>query len=121
MRILVVDDDLDLMNGYADLLEQAGHTTVRCGSFPDARAAMKTNPFDVIVTDVRLGDRNGLGLLLDAAELRPDVQKVVMSGFDDPVLRRDAEELGAVFLLKPVAPEALFQAVRPRQPGRHSA
>jgi DNA-binding NtrC family response regulator len=111
MRILVVEDDLDLMNGYADVLEQAGHTTVRCGSFPDARAAMKTNPFDAIVTDIRLGDRNGLGLLVDAETVRPGVQKIVMSGYDDPVLRRDAEEMGAAYLLKPVHPDTLVETI----------
>ena len=112
MRILIVEDDVDLMNGYAEVFEHEGHSTIRCGSFDDARAAMRTNPFDVIVTDVRLGDRNGLGLLIDAEALRPGVQKIVMSGFDDPVLRRDAAELGATYLLKPVNPDALIETVR---------
>jgi DNA-binding NtrC family response regulator len=111
MRIVIVEDDLDLMNGYAEVLEHAGHTTIRCGSFDEARAAMRTNPFDAIVTDVRLGDRNGLGLLIDAEAVRPGARKIVMSGFDDPVLRKDANQLGAVYLLKPVDPAALVSAV----------
>lgn len=111
MRIVIVEDDIDLMNGYAEVLEHAGHCTMRFDNFDDARAAMRTNPFDAIVTDVRLGDRNGLGLLIDADALQPGARKVVMSGYDDTVLRRDAEDLGAVYLLKPVAPAALVSAV----------
>jgi len=117
MRILIVEDDVDLMNGYAEVFEQEGHSTIRCSSFDDARAAMKTNPFDVIVTDVRLGDRNGIGLLIEAEALHPGVQKIVMSGFDDPVLRRDAGELGATYLLKPINPDTLLETVRRRNGG----
>ena len=63
------------------------------------------------MTDVRLGDRNGLGLLIDAEAMRPGARKIVMSGFDDPVLRKDAEQLGAIYLLKPFDPAALVSAV----------
>jgi DNA-binding NtrC family response regulator len=112
MRILVVEDDIDLLNGYSEVFENAGHSTVRCGSFEEGRAALKANVFDAIVTDVRLGGRNGLGLLVDAEAIDPRVQKIVISGYDDPVLQRDAEALGATYLLKPLDPDTLVSALR---------
>jgi DNA-binding NtrC family response regulator len=115
MRILIVDDDVDLMNGLADLLTRDGHNTVGCSSFAEAREALKTHTFDVIVTDVRLGESNGLGLLVDAESFQPGLQKIVMSGYPDHVLRRDAEALGAVYLVKPIDPETLLNAVRARE------
>jgi len=118
MRILIVDDDIDLMSGYKEVLRDAGHDVVGCSSFPEARGALKAGAFDAIVTDVRLGDSNGLGLLLDAEAFQPGIHKVVMSGYPDRVLSRDAESLGAVYLEKPVDPDTLLNAVQPIQTGR---
>jgi two-component system, NtrC family, response regulator HydG len=112
MRILIVDDDVDLMSGYKDVLRQAGHDVVGCSSFLEARGALKAGAFDAIVTDVRLGDSNGLGLVFDAEAFQPGIHKLVMSGYPDRVLRRDAEALGAVYLEKPVDPENLLNALR---------
>jgi FixJ family two-component response regulator len=41
--------------------------------------------------------------------MRPTMTLVAMTGFDDPVLRIDAQKAGATFLLKPVQPAALQQ------------
>jgi DNA-binding NtrC family response regulator len=112
MRILIVDDDIDLMCGYKEVLVIAGHDVVGCSSFPEARGALKAGVFDAIVTDVRLGESNGLGLLFDAEAFQPGIHKVVMSGYPDRVLRRDAEALGAAYLEKPVAPDTLLSAIR---------
>ena len=112
MRILIVDDDIDLMSGYKEVLRQAGHDVVGCSSFPEARGALKAGVFDAIVTDVRLGDSNGLGLLFDAEALQPGLHKVVMSGYPDSVLRRDAEALGAIYLQKPIDPDILVNTVQ---------
>jgi FixJ family two-component response regulator len=64
---------------------------------------------DALLVDVRLGSFNGLQLLYLARDLRPTMTLVAMTGFDDPVLRADAEKAGAGFLLKPVRREALQQ------------
>jgi two-component system, NtrC family, response regulator HydG len=112
MRVLIVDDDVDLMSGYIDVLREAGHHVIGCSSFQEARGALKAGTFDAIVTDVRLGESNGLGLLFDADAFQPGLHKVVMSGYPDRVLRRDAEALGAVYLEKPFEPEALLNAIQ---------
>ena len=50
-----------------------------------------------MVADVRLGDFNGIQLGILAKNAWPDVRIVIMSGWDDPVLRHEAEQLGASY------------------------
>ena len=56
------------------------------------------------------GRFNGLHLGILARQARPDVRLVFISGWDDPVLRRDAAELGALYLQKPIRAAELLAA-----------
>jgi DNA-binding NtrC family response regulator len=111
--ILIVDDDLSLLDALERALKQAGRLkVVALASFADARRALHTEKFDVLITDVRLGAFNGLQLAVLAADQNPDIQLIVFSGFDDPVLRTEAERLGAVYLVKPVTSRQLLDLIR---------
>jgi two-component system response regulator YesN len=114
-RILIVDDDLSLLDALERALKQTGELEVAAlANFADARRALHTNSFDVLITDVRLGAFNGLQLAVLGADLNPGIQLIVFSGFDDPVLRTEAERLGAVYLLKPVTSRQLLDLIRSR-------
>lgn len=111
-RILVVDDDAPLLDAIERAFTEAGEQISVRASFEDARQLLKRQSFDVLITDVRLGAFNGLQLAVLARDLNPNIQLIVFSGFDDPVLRHDAEELGAVYLVKPVTSSSLIQMIR---------
>jgi two-component system response regulator YesN len=103
-----VDDDLNLLEAMQRSLKDVVQTVVACETFEKARQVLKDQSFDGLVTDVRLGAFNGLQLAVMARDMYPDMRLIVFSGFDDPVLRADAEQIGAVYLVKPVAsPELL--------------
>jgi DNA-binding NtrC family response regulator len=113
--ILIVDDDLSLLDALESALKQAGHQeVVALGGFADARRVLHTDRFDVLITDVRLGAFNGLQLAVLARDQNPGIQLIVFSGFDDPVLRQEAERLGAVYLVKPVTSRQLLELIRNR-------
>ena len=113
--ILIVDDDLSLLDALESALKQAGQReVVALGAFADARRALHTDRFDVLITDVRLGAFNGLQLAVLARDQNPEIQLIVFSGFDDPVLRQEAERLGAVYLVKPVTSRQLLELIRNR-------
>jgi DNA-binding NtrC family response regulator len=115
--ILIVDDDVGLLDAMARAFSEAGEDVTACGSFEEARLALRQRSFDALITDVRLGAFNGLQLAVMARDLHPDIQLIVFSGFDDPVLRNDAEQVGAVYLVKPVAASYLRQLLsQPKQP-----
>jgi DNA-binding NtrC family response regulator len=113
-RILVVDDDPPLLDAIERAFTEAGELVWVRGSFEQAKALLKQQSFDVLLTDVRLGAFNGLQLAVLARDLNPHIQLIVFSGFDDPVLRGDAERLGAVYLTKPVTSTRLIELIRER-------
>ncbi len=111
--ILIVDDDLSLLDALERALKQTGQLKVSAlANFADARRALHSEKFDVLITDVRLGAFNGLQLAVLAADQNPGIQLIVFSGFDDPVLRQEAERLGAVYLVKPVTSRQLLDLIR---------
>jgi two-component system response regulator YesN len=113
--VLLVDDDLLLLDALERSFKSAEELqVVASGSFPEARRTLRTSQFDVLITDVRLGEFNGLQLAHLAREKNPQVQIIVFSGFDDPVLRQEAERLGAVYLVKPVTSSYLVELIRTR-------
>jgi DNA-binding NtrC family response regulator len=102
LKLLIVDDDVSLLDAMQRALRDSMRTVVACDSFEKARQLLKDQPFDALITDVRLGAFNGLQLAVMARDMYPDMRLIVFSGFDDPVLRADAEQIGAAYLVKPV-------------------
>ena len=117
-RALVVDDDPAVLQLMSRWLDEAGFC-VQCETkFSRALHQVQHNPPDVLVTDVRLEGNNGLQLAIWLRERAPKAIAVVISGWDDPVLRRDANNCGAVYLVKPLSAPALLAAIglAPNQP-----
>src|ERR687898_761451 len=98
MRVLLVDDDAAYLSACATIQSMDGHHVVTCPDFNEGRRQLADGHFDALITDVRLGPYNGLHLITLAA---PSMVKIALSAFLDPVIRRDAEQAGARFLVKP--------------------
>jgi CheY-like chemotaxis protein len=109
--ILVVEDDRDLLRMWVGVLGGAGYRVTGAASFEEGRRALRTSTPDVLVTDIRLGAYNGLQLIIRARADNPRLRAIVLTGFPDPVVRREAERLHAVHLEKPVDPERLLDLV----------
>ena len=99
--VMIVDDDAVVLDVLERLLLRWGYRTAAFLRFEDARAALEKAVPDALVVDVRLGEHNGLQLVHVARQSHPQMVIVVVSGFDDPVLRREALLVGAPYLLKP--------------------
>ena len=110
-QVLVVDDDPALLKLVSVWLTGGGFTVVACDSFEDARRELALHPPDVLLTDLRLGAFNGLQLVILAAEQKPQPLTVVMSAYDDPTLRDEAERCGARYLLKPFSSQAVLSSI----------
>ena len=108
-RILVVDDDLSLLEALERGLEDGGLDVVGHTTFEGARNALRADYFDALLTDVRLGAFNGIQLAVVARDTYPHMKILVFSGFDDPVLRSEAEHIGAIYLVKPVTAADLIR------------
>jgi DNA-binding NtrC family response regulator len=110
-RILIVDDDRQVLRYLTELLQEEGYDTLACDRFKDARALLATTRPDLLLTDIRLGAYNGLQLGFYARDHHPGLPVIVLTGYEDPTLRDEANRSGAQFLVKPVARLALLAAV----------
>jgi DNA-binding NtrC family response regulator len=111
-KILIVDDDPSLLEALERSFLEAGQDVRASNNFEEARRVLQTTRFDALITDVRLGAFNGLQLAVIGRDTYPDIRLIVFSGFDDPVLRTEAEHVGATYMVKPVTGAQLLQILR---------
>ena len=100
-RILILDDDSAVAELYATALRLANCEVEVCTDFQHARLRLTQQQPDALLTDVRVGEFNGVQLALLFRSQNPAGPLVVVSGHDDIVIRREVEKLGGVLLLKP--------------------
>lgn len=112
-RVLIVDDDRDLMEAIAGWLEsRCGAQVTSCCSAEEAMVATTPESFDVFVLDYRLDGADGVTLGAMLREINPDARLILLSGDLSATIETSAFEhgFGRVFS-KPVAPEILFDAI----------
>ncbi len=116
-KILIVDDDPSLLEALERSFLEAGQDVRAYSSFEEARRVLQTTRFDALITDVRLGAFNGLQLAVIGRDTYPDMRLIVFSGFDDPVLRTEAEHVGATYMVKPVTGAQLLAVLQEANAG----
>jgi DNA-binding response OmpR family regulator len=108
---LVVDDDKQVLSLVGRWLKNAGYEVSTCDDFGAAKQRVRDGGSEVLIVDVRLQGFNGIHLAILARELRPETRIVVLSGWDDAVLRQEANACGATYLCKPLKAEQLLAAI----------
>ena len=107
-RVLVVDDQRNMRVTTAMLLRQAGLEVAEADGGEAALARLAAEPFDVVLTDLRMGEVGGMDVLRGALELSPSVQVIVMTAFGSIESAVDAVRQGACdYLTKPFQSEEL--------------
>jgi CheY-like chemotaxis protein len=113
-RVLVVDDDPDLLTLVGLQLRQHGHKVVTAASGPEALAivAEKGAP-EVAVLDVAMPEMNGLELLkqLRASDATAELPAIFLSARVGPEDIAAGQALGAIYLTKPYVMRALLTAI----------
>ena len=80
-RILVVDDEEEMRDLLAKVLERQGFQTSVCGDGTEALAFLEKEPVDLVVTDVRMPGLGGMEALRAVKELNPDIVVIIMTAF----------------------------------------
>ena len=109
-NILIVEDDQSTLIGWVELLRAAGYFVRGVSSYEEGRQELAAMP-DLLITDVRLGVYNGLQLLMRGRMVNPRLQAIVITGYADQIVRREAVYLQAEHLEKPVDADRLLQVV----------
>src|SRR5262245_56938642 len=111
-RTLVVEpDDLDRIF-LVDTLVSVGLHVTATESFSSARELLVAHPPSILITEIRLDDYNGLQLAHLGRSLWQHMSIVVISRFRDRVLQREAEDMGAAFIHKPMTMQVLLATLR---------
>ncbi len=112
-RILVVEDDRDLCDVLQRMLKRSGFATAGASGGREALRVLKTEPIDLVITDMVMPEMDGVELMRVLQKERPGLPIIALSGMDDVMeYRRIAAHLGArVALLKPVSRADLIRAV----------
>ena len=88
--ILVVDDMAEVLAFMTSVLEGAGYHVLTAATFEHAKEMLDRNPPDLLMLDIRLGAYNGLQLAVKFRAEHATRPVLVMSGYVDPVLVREA-------------------------------
>ncbi|MGA7859714.1 MAG: sigma-54 dependent transcriptional regulator, partial [Terracidiphilus sp.] len=111
-NILIVDDEANTLASLARAFRLAGHEAVVCDNAARALELAKTQPFDLILSDVVMPRRDGLLLLEDLKAAGVTAPVVMMSGQAHIEMAVRATRLGALdFLEKPLSTEKLLVTV----------
>lgn len=103
--VLVVEDEQSIRDVLVELFEVDGNTVNSAELLPEALEKLRTQRFDLIVTDLRLGGKRdgGLQVMALAGMLSPDAMVLVLTAYPDDSNRQASFRLGALhFLEKPV-------------------
>jgi DNA-binding response OmpR family regulator len=113
VRILLVDDERDLVDAYTRLLARAGYDCLAAFDHDQAIAKIEIESFDLMITDLSLPRRSGLEIIRRARSGGRPVPVIVMTGHNTPDLNAAAREAGAdTCLLKPVSIAELTRVIR---------
>ena len=108
LRLLVVDDDAPVRKACSEIAAGMGFVCFSAGSVPEARAALKLHPVDMLLLDLKLPGGGGLQLLEEVKAMYPEMGVVVMTAFATVPSAVEAMRIGAGdYLTKPFALEEL--------------
>src|SRR5216684_869558 len=107
-RILVVDDEPKLGKVVSEALALDGHAVTRAGGGAAALAELGKDPFEIVVTDLRMPDVDGLGVLQAARARNPPAEVILMTAHASAESAVAAMKEGAAdYLTKPFAIDEL--------------
>ena len=111
--VIVVDDEAIVREVFTFWLENAGHTVFAAGSVLQAQELLRDGALDVLLSDIRLAQKEtGIDLLAWTRQFDPCIAVVLVTGFPEVTTAVDALRLEAYdYLLKPVDEAALLHSV----------
>ena len=111
--ILLVDDDRDHSRALAKILEQAGYQASTSGDGREALTLLGQQPFDLVITDLRMPRMSGLDLLRSIQAVSPNVAVVILTAHGEWTTYLNAMNSGAVdYLNKPVRRQDILLTIR---------
>lgn len=111
-RILIVDDEVNMRRILTVLLTRSQHEVTEADGLTSARKLLLSSTWDVVLTDQRLGDGEGIDLVAACAEIDLSPPVIMLTAFGSVDLAVHAMREGAFdFITKPFDPDVVIAAV----------
>ena len=111
-KILLVEDEPSMRLGVRQTLQNAGYEVVACENGQSGIDALKIDAFDLIITDLRLPDINGLDIMATAKDAFPGTGIIIITAHPEVETAVTAIRQGAYdYLIKPFGNEELLLVV----------
>ena len=115
-RILIIDDESQIRSMLRLMLERDGYEVVEAPDGIEGIRAYRQKPADLIITDLIMPNKDGIGMIIELQKEFPDVKIIAMSGggLNKPEgYLKGAKKLGAACTLtKPIDREKMLRAVK---------
>ena len=102
-RILIVEDDEEMRSLLKDFFMEEGFEIDAVSNGSEAFRRLVKEPFDLVITDIRMPGLTGLDILPGIKKLQPETSIIVITAFGSEEVHRRAFERGATaYLEKPI-------------------
>jgi len=113
IKILVIDDDTAFCVMLKTFLQKKGYDVVNAFNASDAQQELNKDKFDIVLTDIRLPDSDGLQILKTVKEKAYKTQVILMTGYTDIKTAVKAMKLGAFdYVGKPINPDEIVYTIQ---------
>lgn len=111
-RILVVDDDQNILTTMGITLKREGHEVDAAVNFSQASKFLGDSIYDIVITDLRMEEQSGIDVLKRCKEVSPETEVIVLTAFGSlqtaiEALREDACD----YILKPCGPDQIIHSI----------
>ncbi len=111
-NILIIEDDAAFCQMLQKFLTKHNFTVHISYTVPDAKLKLKENSFDVVLTDLRLPDYDGIQLISDIKTINQRTQVIVMTGYAEVGTAVEAMRKGAFdYIAKPFTPDDIIEII----------
>lgn len=112
LKILLIEDDISFCKLLEKFLIKNGYAVAAVYSATEARNAIKKEYFDLILTDLRLPDYDGIELMTEFKDAFPSIPVILMTGYSDVNTAVKAIKNGAAdYISKPFNPEEVLLVI----------
>jgi DNA-binding NtrC family response regulator len=110
--VLIVDDDKLICWALERALKKKGYAVSVLTDSTEARETLKRKDFDLVITDLRMPELDGLEVIEEVRRHSPSTSTVLMSAFGTESAIKTATEKGAYFLEKPFKIEEFVERLQ---------
>lgn len=115
-RILIVDDDMDMCVLLSRFLQRKGFETDTAYNGNSGISKFKESPYDIVLCDFRLGDKEGYDVLREIKAVKPDTTVIIITGYSDIKTAVDIIKKGAFdYITKPLIPDEVLNVIKKSQ------